>query len=99
VTAEQTAAVAATAIGRATAGRFAGVAAATIAAVMTKQTAAMATTAIGRSATSGRTTAAVAGDGHFLTADQGDADNRAEKRDAKNERTIHPRILQKGTGT
>jgi len=99
MTTEETTTVAATAVGRATAARLTRVAAATIATVMTKQATAMATTAIGRTTTSGRATAAVTSDGHFLTAHEGDADNRAEKRDAKNKRTIHPRILQKGTGT
>jgi hypothetical protein len=91
--------MAATAIGRATAARFARIAAATITTVMSEQAATVATTAIGGTAASGRATATMAGDGHFLTTHQGDADDRAEQRDAKNERTIHPRILQKGTGT
>jgi hypothetical protein len=48
--------------------------------------------------TSARTTmtavATVTGHGLAVTAHQGDADNREENRDAKNQCSIHPRILQ-----
>jgi hypothetical protein len=44
--------------------------------------------------------AAMTGHGHFLTAHQGDADDREENRDAKDKHTIHPKILQvTGSGT
>jgi hypothetical protein len=38
--------------------------------------------------------ATVTGDGLVFTAQHGDADNREENRDAQNQCTIHPRILQ-----
>ena len=38
--------------------------------------------------------ATMTGNSHFLTAHQGDADDREENRDAKDKRSIHPRILQ-----
>jgi hypothetical protein len=38
--------------------------------------------------------AMMTGDGHLLTADEGDADDREKHRDAQNQSAIHPRILQ-----
>jgi hypothetical protein len=44
--------------------------------------------------------AAVAGDSSLLTAQHGDADDREKNRDGKNQRAIHPKLLQlQGTGT
>ncbi|HTU25904.1 MAG TPA: hypothetical protein VMF30_10935 [Pirellulales bacterium] len=44
--------------------------------------------------------ATMTGHSRFLTADQGDADDREEDRDAKDKHTIHPKILQvTGSGT
>ena len=40
------------------------------------------------------TAASVTGNGHLLTAQQSDADNREEHRDAQDQSTVHPRILQ-----
>jgi hypothetical protein len=45
-------------------------------------TAASATTALATAAASAATAASVTGNGHLLTAHQGDADNREEHRDA-----------------
>src|SRR5215211_1605632 len=79
-----------------TALRLARIATAAVTAMVTKQTTTMAATAVVDGGAAGRSpTAAMTGNGHFLTADKGDADNRAEKRDAKDQRTIHPRILHK----
>jgi hypothetical protein len=44
--------------------------------------------------------ATMTGHCHFLTAHEGNADDREENRDAKNKHTIHPKILQvTGSGT
>jgi hypothetical protein len=54
-------------------------------AMATAAAAAMATTAAA---------ATVTGNGHLFTAHKGDADNREKHRDAQNQCTVHPRILQ-----
>ncbi len=38
--------------------------------------------------------ATMTGHSHFLTAHEGDADDREENRDAKDKHSIHPKILQ-----
>jgi hypothetical protein len=66
--------------------------------VMTVVAMAMATAAASTTAaaiaTAAAAVAAVAGNGSLLTADQGDADDREKHRDAQNQNTVHPRILQ-----
>jgi hypothetical protein len=52
------------------------------------------TTTAARVATAAATVAAVTGDGHLFTAHKGDADDREKHRDAQNQSTVHPRILQ-----
>jgi hypothetical protein len=71
------------------------VATATMATVTTEQATTVAAAVIDRATASGNASTTMAGNRHFLTADQGDADNRAKNRDAKDQRTIHPRILHK----
>jgi len=56
-------------------------------------TAATATTASAAAALAAAA-ASVTGNGHLLTAQQGDADNREEHRDSQDQSTVHPRILQ-----
>jgi hypothetical protein len=89
-----TATVAASAIAIAIAAAVATAVAAMMAAVMATA-AAIATVAMARAA------AATMTEGHRLvvTAQQGDADDREENRETKNNNTIHPQILQLLTGT
>jgi len=74
--------------------------------VPTSVSTAMAATAIGHIAhaatiaaytTAVAAVATVTGDGLAVTAQKGDADNREKDRDAKNQCSIHPRILQTGS--
>jgi hypothetical protein len=53
-----------------------------------------AATVAGAYATTIAAMATMTGHGRAVTAQQGDADNREENRDAKNQCSIHPRILQ-----
>ena len=55
---------------------------------------AMATAAAAIAAATAAAAATVTGNGHFFTAHKGDADDREEHRDAHNQNTVHPRILQ-----
>jgi hypothetical protein len=77
----------------------AAAAAATMTTVMSTAVAATAIAHVASAATitTAPTVAAVAtvtGDGLAVTADKGDANHREENRDAKNQCSIHPRILQ-----
>jgi len=81
-------------------------AAMTMAPVMEQAVATTASTTVTRRRTAaitratGAAMATMTGHGHFLTAHQGDADDREEDRDAKDKHTIHPKILQvTGSGT
>ena len=51
--------------------------------------------AIAAAATTVATMATMTGDGSLLTAQQGDAKDRDQNRDAKEQSTVHPQILQK----
>lgn len=51
-------------------------------------------TAVVNAGTTTTPVATVTGDGLTVTAQQGDADNREENRDAQKQCSIHPRILQ-----
>jgi hypothetical protein len=51
-------------------------------------------TATAATAAAATTTATMTGDGHLFTAHKGDADDREKHRDAQNQSTVHPRILQ-----
>lgn len=70
-------------------------------AVLLVVTTAVATTAvvmaaaIAAAATTVATMATMTGDGSLLTAQQGDAKDRDQNRDAKEQSTVHPQILQK----
>ena len=68
-----------------------------MAVVMEQSTAAAATTAAVTTAAASAAAAAataVTGDGSLFTAHKGDADDREKHRDAQNQSTVHPRILQ-----
>ena len=71
--------------------------AAASAAAVTATAVAMVMMAMAMATVTTTTAAAVAtmtGNGNLFTAQQGDADDREKHRDAKNQSTVHPRILQ-----
>jgi hypothetical protein len=103
-------AVAAVATSATTAATIATAAAITAVATLAAAATSLATAAIRGAVTATATASAVAAAatmgteqasvGPFFTAHQGDADNREKNRDAKHDKPIHPRILQKRlTGT
>jgi hypothetical protein len=65
------------------------------AAMATEQTAAATIAAAATTIAAAATIAEQAGDGLLFTAHQGDADDREENRDAKHNKTIHPRSSKK----
>ena len=67
----------------------------TVMTVVVMATAAIATAASAATATAATAAAmTVTSDSHFFTANKGDADDREKHRDAQNQNTVHPRILQ-----
>jgi hypothetical protein len=86
-----TASLSATALASLAATALASLAAAALALAMATTTITVATAA--RAAVATVTT--VTSNGHLLTANQGDADQRDQDREAHEKRAIHPRILQK----
>ena len=89
--------LAATMVSTAAASAAAAAAAVTATAMATVMAMAMAmamATATAAATTTATATAAVTGNGNLVTAQQGDADDREKHRDAQDQSTIHPRILQ-----